>query len=307
MEVYAAYLAETDYEIGRLVQAFKDTGRYDNTLIIYIHGDNGASGEGTPEGSPSEADTLNSQFPTVEEYGPKYLDKWGSEYTDPHYPVAWAWALNTPFKWTKQVSSYFGGTKNGMVISWPGHINDPGGLRNQFHHVVDIVPTILEACGIVEPDMVDGVKQNPIEGVSLAYTFDKANANAPSTHHSQYFEMFGAMGMYNDGWMASTDPFAIPWLVFGSNKPVEDVWSKATWHLYHVTEDDDWTQYTDVKEKNPDKLKQLQDLFANKEAPKNNIFPLNNYTSALNARTSLIGTRATTVYHPGIVALDPYD
>lgn len=305
MEVYAAYLAETDYQIGRVIQAFKDTGRYDNTLIIYIHGDNGASAEGTPEGTPSEVADFNTFYPTVEEYGPKYLDKWGSEYTDPHYPVGWAWALDTPFKWSKQVAPYFGGTRNGMVISWPGHVNDPGAIRYQFHHVIDIVPTILQACGIVEPEMVDGVQQKPIEGVSLAYTFDKANAKAPSTHHSQYFEMFGAMGMYKDGWIASTDPFAIPWLLL-SNKPKEDVWSSATWRLYHVTEDDDWTQYTDVKDKNPDKLKELQDLFV-AEASKNNIFPLNNSPLAINPRTSLIGDRSTTVYRPGIVALDTYD
>jgi len=305
MEVYAAYLAETDYEIGRVVQALKDTGRYDNTIIFYEHGDNGASAEGTPEGAPSEVADFNGFYPTVKEYGPKYLPLWGSQYTDPHYPVGWAWALDTPFKWTKQVASYFGGTKNGLIVSWPGHIGDPGGIRMQFHHVIDIVPTILQVCGIVEPDMVDGVKQNPIEGVSMAYTFDKANANAPSTHHTQYFEMFGSMGMYHDGWIASTNPYAIPWLLL-LNKPVEDVWGKATWHLYRVTPEDDWTQYTDLKDKHPDKLKELKDLFV-KEAEKNNVFPLNNVPKQLDLRTSLIGNRSRTVYNPGIVALDPYD
>ena len=153
--------------------------------------------------------------------------------------------------------------------------------------------------------MVDGVKQNPIEGVSMVYTFDKANVNAPSTHHSQYFGMMGAMGMYRDGWIASTDPFAIPWTLI-ANKPAEDVWGKANWRLYHVTEDDDWSQYTDVKDKNPGKLKELQELFVT-EASKNNIFPLSNTAATLNARPSLIGNRSTTVYHSGIVALDTYD
>ena len=241
MEVYAAYLAETDYEIGRVIQAFKDTGRYNNTLIILIHGDNGASAEGTLNGTPSEMMSFNGIYPTIDQFWPKFGPLWGSQYTDPHYAVQWAWALDTPFKWTKQVASYFGGTRNGMIVVWPGHIKDLGGIRAQFHHVIDVEPTLLEAAGITQPDMVDGVKQTPIEGVSFAYTFDKNNANAPSTHHTQYFEMFGAPAIYNDGWVAAADPHAIPWLAL-TNKPIENIWETTKWHLYHVTADDDWTE-----------------------------------------------------------------
>jgi len=305
MEVYAAYLAETDYEVGRVIQAFKTTGRYNNTLIIWIHGDNGASAEGSLYGTPSEVMSVNGAFLKPEQYGPKFLPLWGSEYTDPHYPVAWAWALDTPFKWTKQVASYYGGTKNGAIISWPGHVNDPGGIRTQFHHVIDIEPTILEAAGITPPDEVDGVKQTPIEGVSMEYTFDKANADAPSNHHTQYFEMFGALALYNDGWIATTEPHILPWLVL-ANKPIENVWGTEKWSLFHVAADDDWTEYSDVKAKYPDKLKELQDLFVT-EAQKNNVFPLNNLPSPFAARPSLIGARTIVTYHSGIVALNQAD
>ncbi|MBV8164933.1 MAG: arylsulfatase [Candidatus Eremiobacteraeota bacterium] len=305
MEVYAAYLAQTDYEIGRLIQAFKDTGRYKNTLIIFVHGDNGASAEGTLQGTPSEVMDFNGIYPTIEQFWPKFGAVWGSQYTDPHYAVQWAWALDTPFKWTKEIASYFGGTKNGMIVEWPGHIGDPGGLRSQFFHVVDIVPTILDVTGIVQPDMVDGVKQEPIEGVSFKYTFDKANADAPSTHHTQYFEMFGAPAIYNDGWVAAAEPHTIPWQGF-TNKPIADVWGSEKWHLYHVAPDDDWTEYTDVQSQYPDKLKQLQALFV-EEAEKNNVFPLNNLPVPLNARPSLTAGRSTIVYHPGIIALNQAD
>ncbi len=304
MEVYAAYLAQTDYEIGRVLQTFKDTGRYDNTLIIYIHGDNGASAEGTLQGTPSEMLDFNGIYPTIAEYGPKFLPVWGSEYTDPHYPVGWAWALDTPFKWTKQVASYFGGTRNGMIVAWPGHIGDPGGIRTQFHHVIDVVPTILEAVGIVQPDEVDGVKQKPIEGVSFAYTFDKGAADKPSKHHTQYFEMFGTPGIYSDGWVAAAEPHAIPWLLL-TNRPIEEIWETAKWHLYHVTADDDWTEYTDVQDKYPNKLKQLQQLFIT-EGEKYNAFPLNNLVSPFNARPSIVAGRSTVAYHPGIVALNQF-
>ena len=301
MEVYAAYLAETDHEIGRIIQALKDTGRYNNTLIFYIHGDNGASAEGTMDGTPSEFLAFNGVTPTVQKFWPRFGPLWGSQFTYPHFAVAWAWALDTPFKWTKQVASYFGGTKNGMIVEWPGHINDPGGLRSQFAHVIDVVPTILEAAGIVQPEMVDGVKQKPIEGVSFNYTFDKANANAPSTHHTQYFEMFGTPGIYNDGWVAAAEPHAIPWKMV-TNKPIVDLWESLKWHLYHVTPEDDWTEYADVQSQNPAKLKELQDLFVS-EAEKNNVFPLDNTPSPFAARPSLIAGRSTVVYHPGIIGL----
>jgi arylsulfatase len=301
MEVYAAYLAQTDYEVGRVVQAFKDTGRYDNTLIIYISGDNGSSTEGGLTGTPNEVQSLGNSVFLKPEQILKYLPEWGGPKTDPHFAAPWAWAMDTPFKWTKQVASYFGGTKNGMVVSWPGHISDKGGLRQQFHHVIDVVPTILEVTKIVEPEMVDGVKQDPIQGVSFAYTFDQANANSPSKHHTQYFEMFGARAIYNDGWIAATEPFGAPWLTF-ANKPVADPWNNATWHLYHITPDADWTENDDVKDQYPDKLKELQNLFAS-EAQKNNVLPLNAMPSFLDARPSLLGASKTIVYHTGIVGL----
>ena len=171
--------------------------------------------------------------------------------------------------------------------------------------MIDVDPTILDVTGIAQPDTVDGVKQKPIEGVSFAYTFDKANANAPSTHHTQYFEIFAAPGIYNDGWVAAAEPHAIPWKPL-TNKPTADIWGTLKWHLYHVTPDDDWTEYTDVQSKNPDKLKELQDLFV-VEAEKNNVFPLNNTPSSFDARPSLIGARSTVIYHPGIVALNQAD
>src|SRR6476619_1537342 len=171
--------------------------------------------------------------------------------------VGWTWAFDTPFKWTKQVASHFGGTRQGMAISWPGHITDVGGIRTQFHHIIDIVPTILEASGIQAPVMVDGVAQKPIEGVSIAYTFDKANANAPSTRKTQYFEMFGNRAIYHDGWIAATTPPQPPWLMGTVTMP--EVVNGYKWELYNIAED--YSQANDLAASRPDKLRQLQELF----------------------------------------------
>ena len=204
-EVFAAYVAYTDHEIGRVIQAVDDMGKLDNTLIIYISGDNGTSAEGSTLGTPFDMAAIQGiNMPVAEQL--KFYDVWGSDKTTPHMSVGWSWAFDTPFKWTKQVASHFGGTRQGMVMSWPGHIKDAGGIRTQFHHMIDIVPTILEATGIQAPMMVNGIAQKPIEGVSMAYTFDKANANAPSTRTTQYFEMFGNRAIYHDGWIAATTP-----------------------------------------------------------------------------------------------------
>jgi len=184
--------------------------------------------------------------------------------------VPWAWAFDTPFKWVKQVASHFGGTRQGMAISYPGHINDPGGVRTQFHHMIDIVPTILEAAGLRAPDTVDGIAQRPIEGVSMVYTFDKANANAPSRRETQYFEMFANRGIYHDGWYACTTPPAPPWLLGTAKLP--DVMDYK-WELYNIA--DDFSQNNDLAAKNPDKLKELQELFV-AEANKYQVFPLDN-------------------------------
>ncbi len=188
--MFAAYAAYTDHEIGRVIQAVEDMGKLDNTLIIYISGDNGTSAEGTLDGTPNQMTAYNGILNLPEAEQMLHYDAWGSDKTYPHMSVAWSWAFDTPFKWTKQVASHFGGTRQGMAISWPGHIKDVGGIRTQFHHMIDIVPTILEATGIPAPAMVNGIAQKPIEGVSMAYTFDKANADAPSKRDTQYFEMF---------------------------------------------------------------------------------------------------------------------
>jgi arylsulfatase A-like enzyme len=269
MEVYAAYLAYADHEIGRVIQAVEDMGKLDNTLVIYISGDNGASAEGTPHGTPNEIAAFNGADIPVEDQLKYFYDAWGSDRTFPHFAVPWAWALDTPFKWTKQIASHFGGTRQGMAISWPGHIQDRGGIRPQFHHVIDIVPTILEVTGIRAPEVVNGIKQKPIEGVSMAYTFDAAGAGKPSTHKTQYFEMLGVHAVYHDGWVAATTPQRPPWVMGGPAMV-----SPATgfkWELYDIR--NDWTQNDDLAAKNPKKVKELQDIFW-KEARKYQVLPL---------------------------------
>ena len=273
-DVYGAYLAYADHEIGRVIQAVEDLGELDNTLIIYIGGDNGASAEGMLNGTPNEFTTFNGvAVPVKDQF--LWYPFWGSERTFPHYAAEWAWAMDTPFKWVKQVPSHFGGTAQGMVVSWPGHINDAGGIRRQFHHVIDIVPTILEATGIPQPDTINGIKQEPIEGVSMAYTWDKANAEAPTRHTTQYFEMLGNRAIYHDGWVAATIPATLPWEL--STKPPPDVITGYKWELYNVQEDP--TQFTDLAPKMPDKLKEMQDLFYS-EAKKYHVLPLDNSTLA---------------------------
>jgi len=269
-EVFAAYAAYTDHEIGRVIQAVEDMGKLDNTLIIYISGDNGTSAEGTLEGTYNQMTAYNGILTLPEIAQMLHYEDWGSDKTYPHMSVAWSWAFDTPFKWTKQVASHFGGTRQGMAISWPGHIKDIGGIRTQFHHMIDIVPTILEATGIPAPATVDGIAQRPIEGVSMAYTFDNANANAASKRDTQYFEMFANRGIYHDGWYACTTPPAPPWAL-GTTKLPEV--SEYKWELYNLTED--YSQYNDLAAKDPAKLKELQALFL-AEAAKYNVLPLDN-------------------------------
>jgi arylsulfatase A-like enzyme len=269
-EVYAAYVAYTDNEIGRVIQAVEDLGKLDNTLIIYIEGDNGTSAEGSTIGTPFDMAAIQGiNVPVAEQL--RFYDIWGSAQTTPHMSVAWSWAFDTPFKWTKQVASHFGGTRQGMAIAWPNRIKDLGGIRTQFHHMIDIVPTILEATGITPPVMVNGIAQKPIEGVSMAYTWDKASANAPSTRKTQYFEMFGNRAIYNDGWIAATTPPAPPWLMGLAKMP--DVINGYKWELYNIAED--YSESNDLAARMPDKLRQLQELFL-VEAAKYNVFPLDN-------------------------------
>jgi arylsulfatase len=267
VEVYAAYLAYTDHEIGRVIQAVEDMGKLDNTLIVYISGDNGSSAEGTLIGTPNEVASFNGVNVPVDVQIKNFYDGWGSDQTYPHMSVAWSWAFDTPFKWTKQIASHFGGTRQGMAIAWAGHIKDAGGIRNQFHHVIDIVPTILEATGIPAPVRVDGIAQRPIEGVSMAYSFDQSNA--PSRHHTQYFEMMGDRALYQDGWIASTTPLRPPWDITGAT--TTDPATAFKWELYDLTKD--WTQFNDIASSNPDKLKRLQDEFW-VEANKYQVLPL---------------------------------
>jgi arylsulfatase A-like enzyme len=297
-EVYAGYTAYTDNEIGRVIQAVEDMGQLDNTLIIYIDGDNGTSPEGTLSGTPNQYTSYNGvlDFPIEEQL--KFYDAWGSAESYPHMAVAWSWAFDTPFKYTKQIASHFGGTRQGMAISWPGHIGDPGGIRHQFHHIIDIVPTILEAARIKAPQTVDGIKQKPIEGISMAYTFDKANANAPSKRKTQYFEMIANRGIYNDGWYANTTPPHGPWILNAPLPAPKDY----KWELYNITED--YSQANDLAAKMPGKLKEMQKLF-DREAAKYNVLPLDNDTFARSLAPRPSATAGKTVFsytgvNPGI-------
>jgi arylsulfatase len=301
MEVYAAYLAYTDHEIGRVIQAVADMGKLDNTLIIYISGDNGSSAEGTPNGTPNEMTTFNGiDVPVADQM--KYLNVWGSDVTYPHMAVGWTWAMGTPFKWTKQVSSHFGGTRQGMVMSWPDRIKDAGGIRHQFHHVIDIVPTILEATGIAAPMQVNGIAQKPIEGTSMAYLFDKASAGKPSTRTTQYFEMVGMRALYHEGWMASTTPYRAPWDI--TAQPPKDIVNGVKWELYDITKD--WTQNDDVAAANPAKLKQLQDLFW-VEVNKYQVLPLDasGFTRVVAQRPSIVAGRTEFTYVTPVTGILP--
>jgi len=291
-DVYAAYLAYTDHEIGRVIQAVEDMGKLDNTLIIYISGDNGASAEGSPNGTPSEILQFNGiELPVAAQM--KFYDAWGTDQTYNHMAVPWAWAFDTPYKWTKQVPSFFGGTRQGMAISWPARITDKGGIRWQFHHVIDVVPTILEATGISVPVMVDGIAQKPIEGVSMAYAFDKANADAPSPHRTQYFEMLGVQGLYNDGWMLSAVPVRPPWQLLGT--AIEDPATAYKFELYDVRHD--WTQYSDVAAANPAKVREMTDLMFG-EFAKYQVLPLDASvaTRLVVPRPSLVAGRKVFTY-----------
>jgi len=270
-------------------------------LIIYISGDNGASAEGMLNGTPNEFTTFNGvAVPVKDQF--LWYDFWGSDRTFPHYAAGWAWAMDTPFKWVKQVASHRGGTANGMAMSWPGHITDVGGIRRQFHHVIDIVPTILDATGIPAPETINGIKQRPIEGVSMVYTWDKQNADAPTRHTTQYFEMLGNRAIYQDGWMAVTTPVNLPWELNTATPP--DVITGYKWELYNLNED--VTEYNDLADKMPDKLKQLQDVFYS-EAKKYDVLPLDNSTLArfVTPRPSATAGRTTFTYSGVLSGVPP--
>jgi arylsulfatase A-like enzyme len=300
VEVYAAYLAYTDHEIGRVIQAVEDIGQLDNTLIIYISGDNGSSAEGSLNGTPNEVAQFNSIEVPVDAQLKYFYDAWGSALTYNHMAVGWTWSFDTPYKWTKQVASHFGGTRQGMCISYPRRIQDAGGIRNQFHHVIDVVPTILEICGIRQPETVDGIRQRPIEGVSLVYTFDKANADAPTRHQTQYFEMFGNRGIYHNGWYANTQPISPPWELGATPNP--DVVNSYRWELYDLTKD--WTQFHDVAKEHPEKLREMQKLFM-EEARKYQVLPLDNSlaTRMVTPRPSVTAGRSEFTYSSALTGI----
>jgi len=268
-EVFAAYATYDDYEIGRVIQAFDDLGKLDNTLIIYINGDNGTSAEGGPLGTPNEVAFFNglNELPAAVQM--KFYDVWGTDQTYNHMSAGWAWAFDTPFDWFKQNASRLGGTNQNMVVSWPARIKDKGSLREQFVHVIDVVPTILEVTGVNAPDYVDGIKQAPIEGTSFAYTFDAANAKAPSRHHVQYFEMMGQWALYNDGWILSTKVNRAPWQAFGPAN--SDPLNNQVFQLYDLTKD--FSQSDDIAAKYPQKVQELKSMFV-AEAKKYQVFPL---------------------------------
>lgn len=292
VEVFAAYVAYNDYETGRVIQAFEDLGRLDNTLVIYQNGDNGTSGEGGPLGTFSEVAFFNGAAPPVD-VQMKFYDVWGTEETYNHMSAGWSWAFDTPFDWFKQNASRLGGTNQNMVVMWPDRIKDKGALREQFVHVIDYVPTFLEATGISAPELVDGIKQKPIEGTSFAYTFDAKNAKAPSKHVTQYFEMMGQWAIYHDGWLMSTKANRAPWQAFLPTN--EDPLNNQIFQLYNLNES--WNQSDDIAAQHPDKVKEMRAMFL-AEAKKYNVLPLDASVGArvAAARPSLTAGRTEYIY-----------
>ncbi|MCI0704816.1 MAG: arylsulfatase [Planctomycetia bacterium] len=297
MEVFAGFGEHTDHEIGRLVAALEEMGQMENTLFLYQVGDNGASAEGTMNGLFNESTYFNGVTEKFEDIL-KRIDDLGGPNSYGHYAAGWAVAGCTPFTWTKQVAANFGGTRNPLVVHWPKGIKAKNEVRSQFHHVIDVAPTVLEACGLPEPKSVNGVVQRPIEGVSMVYTFE--NAKAKDKRTTQYFEIFCNRAIYHDGWVASTVHKA-PW----EGKPRVDSFDKDKWELYNVNED--FSQANNIVEKHPDKLKELQGLFT-KEAVKYHVYPLDDrvierFNSALVGRPDLMQGRKSLTVFPGMTGM----
>lgn len=296
MEVYAAFAAHTDHEIGRVIDAIKETGELDNTVIIYIAGDNGTSAEGQMNGMYQEMTYFNQYPETVPEMLEHY-DDWGSPSTYPHFSAGWAVALDAPFQYTKQVASDFGGTRNGMVMHWPAGIKAKGEIRSQFSHVNDVAPTIYEIAGLPAPKMVNGIKQKPIEGTSLVYSFNDGGAS--EQHTTQYFEMFGNRGVYHEGWLARTIHRA-PW-EFQPKTSLED----NVWELYDTR--NDFSLSTDLAGEYPEKLTKLQNLFM-KEAETYSVLPIDDRllvrtNAKAVGRPVLLGDRTSVTYYDGMHGL----
>ena len=303
VEVFAAFAAYNDSEIGRVIQTIEDMGKLDNTLIIYINGDNGTSAEGGPFGTPNEVAFFNGvTVPVADQM--KWYDVWGTEQTYNHMSAGWSWAFDTPFTWFKQNASKLGGIRQNMVISWPARIKDKGGLREQFSHVIDIVPTILEATGIPAPETVDGIKQAPIEGTSLAYTFDSKNSKAPSHHNTQYFEMFGQWALYHEGWLLSTKVNRAPWEAFGAANP--DPLNNQVLELYNLSTD--FSQSKNIADEHPDKVKEMKQMFI-AEAKKYQVFPMDASVAAriVAPRPNITAGRTEFVYTHPMVGLPQGD
>ena len=297
MEAYAGFAEHTDTQVGRLVDALQQMGELDNTLLLYILGDNGASAEGGPDGALNEIAALNGIPEKTADILP-HLDEIGGPMTYPHYPVGWAHAMNTPYQWTKQVASHWGGTRNGMIVHWPAGIKAKGEMRDQWCHVIDIVPTLLEAAKLPAPEFVDGIQQQPIEGGSIAYSFD--DAAAAERHTTQYFEMFCNRGIYHEGWVACTR-HSTPWLATAKLPKFED----DVWELYAP---DDWAQAHDVAAQNPAKLRELQQIFL-LEGAKYNVFPLDDrrierFNAELAGRPDLTAGRTTMTLYPGMTHMN---
>ncbi len=290
MEVFAGFLAHTDYWVGKLVDAAKELPGGDNTLVIYIVGDNGASGEGNMTGTTNNMLTQNG-FPDKIEDQIKTMDELGGSLHENNYAVPWAWAASSPFQWMKRVPSHFGGTRNGMVISWPAKIKAHGEIRTQFHHVIDIAPTIYEAAGIQFPSEVNGVKQTPLAGIPMNYTFDDAKAKDRRT--TQYFESGGSRAIYHEGWVAACY-HRIPWELSGTTNFNDD-----RWELYNINED--FSEANDLAKKYPEKLEELKKIF-DQEAQKYNVYPLDDrfIERAVNSsRPSVTRGRTEFTYYPG--------
>lgn len=271
MEVYAGFLEHTDHHVGRVLDAIENLGVLDNTLIYYIIGDNGASAEGTMNGAFNEMANFNGMAALeTPEYMASKLQELGSPSSYNHYAVGWAWAMDTPFQWTKQVASHWGGTRNGTIVHWPNGIDEQGGLRTQFTHCIDIAPTILEAAGLPEPTMVNGVQQSPMEGTSMLYAF--RDPDAPERHDLQYFEMFGNRGVYFKGWSAVTK-HRTPWQLVGGTVPAFD---DDVWELYDGRSD--YSQARDLSAEQPERLHELQRLWLI-EAVKYNVLPIDDRTA----------------------------
>jgi arylsulfatase A-like enzyme len=293
VEVFAAYAAYTDHEIGRVVDAIDDLGRLDDTLVIYVNGDNGTSAEGGPMGTPNEVAWFNGIAEMPAETQLQWYDAWGTEATYNHMSAGWSWAFDTPFDYFKQNANRLGGVRQNMVVAWPNGITDKGGQRDQFLHVIDVVPTLLEVTGIAEPLAVDGIVQSPIEGISFAYTFDADNADAPSRRRTQYFEMMGQWALYHEGWWLSTKVNRMPWET--PKTPNPDPLNNQVFELYDLTTD--INQQNDLAAERPEKVAELKAIFM-QEAAKYQVFPLDaSVTSRLaQPRPNITAGRTEFVY-----------